>query len=153
MSLSHAITVILVAAAPISELRGALPLGISYGMPWEYAFTLSVIGNLIPVLPVLLLTGWAERYLHRYAASRRFMEIVFARTRRKGRLVVRYGALGLIMIVAIPLPATGAWTGAIAAFLMGMQARKAFALITLGVLIAGVIVLITTKAGFYLFAG
>jgi len=153
MSLSHAITVMLVAAAPVSELRGALPLGISYGMPWGYAFALSVIGNLVPVLPILLLAGWTERHLRRFAPSRRLMETVFARTRRKGRLVERYGALGLIMIVAIPLPATGAWTGAIVAFLTGMEVRKAFTLIALGVLIAGAIIPLAPKAGIYNFAG
>jgi len=152
MSAIHAVTVLAVSAAPIAELRGGLPLAISYGMLPAAAFFLAVAGNLLPVLPILLGLGWGERFAQRWPLVKRLLDWVFARTRRKGRLIERYGTIGLILLVAIPLPATGAWTGAIAAFLFGIPPRRAFPLIAVGVLIAGVVVLALTLSGIHLFA-
>lgn len=151
MSAIHAVTVLAVSAAPIAELRGGLPLAISYGFSPVAAFFLAIAGNLLPVLPILLGLGWGERILRRRSFLERPLDWVFARTRRKGRLIERYGAVGLILLVAIPLPVTGAWTGAIAAFLFGIPSKRAFLLITMGVLIAGVVVLALTLSGIHLF--
>ena len=151
MSAIHAVTVLAVSAAPIAELRGGLPLAISYGMSPAAAFFLAVAGNLLPVFPILLGLGWGERFARRWPLVKRPLDWVFARTRRKGRLIERYGTIGLILLVAVPLPATGAWTGAIAAFLFGIPPRRAFPLIAAGVLIAGVIVLALTLSGIRLF--
>ena len=152
MSAIHVATVLVVSAAPIAELRGGLPLAISYGMSPAAAFFLAIVGNLLPVLPILLGLGWGERLLRRWSLLERPLDWVFARTRRKGRLIERYGTIGLVLLVAIPLPATGAWTGAIAAFLFGIPPKRAFPLITVGVLIAGVVVLALTLSGIHLFA-
>ncbi len=152
MSAIHVVTVLAVSAAPVAELRGGLPLAISYGIPPAAAFFLAIAGNLLPVLPILLGLGGCERLLCRWSFLKRPHDWVFARTRRKGRLIERYGAIGLVLLVAIPLPATGAWTGAIAAFLVGIPPRRAFPLIAVGVLIAGVVVLALTLSGIQLFA-
>lgn len=151
MSGGHIVAVLAVSAAPVAELRGGLPLAISYGFSPVAAFFLAIAGNLLPVLPILLGLGWGERLLRRWALSVRLVDWVFTRTRRKGRLIERYGAVGLILLVAIPLPVTGAWTGAIAAFLFGIPPKRAFLLITVGVLIAGVVVLALTLSGIHLF--
>jgi uncharacterized membrane protein len=92
-----------------------------------------------------------ERVLRRSALLGRCLDWVFARTRRKGRLISRYEAIGLVLLVAIPLPATGAWTGAVAAVLFGIPAKRAFPLIAGGVLVAGVIVLLVSLGTFRLF--
>ncbi len=147
----HIVAVLAVSAAPIAELRGGLPLAISYGFSPVAAFFLAIAGNLLPVLPILLGLGWGERFLRRWSLLERLLGWVLARTRRKGRLIERYGAIGLVLLVAIPLPVTGAWTGAIAAFLFGIPPRRAFPLITVGVLIAGVVVLALTLSGIHLF--
>ena len=152
MSAIHVVTVLAVSAAPFAELRGGLPLAISYGISPAAAFFLAIAGNLLPVLPILLGLGWGERVVRRWSLLERPLDWVFARTRRKGRLIERYGAIGLILLVAIPLPATGAWTGAIAAFLFGIPPKRAFPLIIVGVLIAGVVVLALTLSGIQLFA-
>jgi uncharacterized membrane protein len=152
MSAIHVATVLAISAAPIAELRGGLPLAISYGMSTAAAFFLAIAGNLLPVLPILLGLGWGERIARRWSLLERPLDWVLARTRRKGRLIERYGAIGLVLLVAIPLPATGAWTGAIAAFLFGIPPKRAFPLITVGVLIAGVVVLALTLSGIHLFA-
>lgn len=151
MTALQAVTVLAVSAAPVAELRGGLPLAISYGISPAAAFFLAVFGNLLPVLPILVGLDWAEKLLRRWPLTNRLLDWIFARTRRKGRLIERYGALGLVLLVAIPLPATGAWTGAIAAFLFGIPSKRAFPLITAGVLIAGLVVLALTLSGIHLF--
>ena len=142
--------IFLMAMAPVGELRVALPVGIlAYGLEDHIAFLVSVLGNLVPVFFLLLLLGPISRFLSQNCiVFEKFFNWLFERTRRKtGAKITKYGAIALIGFVAIPLPFTGAWTGAIAAFLFGIPLKKAFPLISLGVIIAGVIVLILTKVG------
>ncbi len=127
--------------APVSELRGAIPYAMTVGgMSWQEAFVISVIGNFVPVVPILLLIGPISEWLRRYRAFDRFFEWLFARTRRRGKMIERFEALGVCLFVAIPLPMTGAWTGALAAFLFGVRLRYAIPAIALGILIAGAVV-------------
>ena len=141
--------VILFATLPILELRGAIPYALFVEkMPWPRAYLLSVIGNMIPVLPILLFLGPAERWLGKYRLWRRFFDWLFARTRRRGKLIDRYKVLGLVLFVGIPLPVTGAWTGCAAAHVFGVPLRKSLPAVTLGVLMAGVVVTLACKAGF-----
>ena len=148
-TIDYLITVSL-SAAPIAELRGGLPYALARGLHPAGAFALAVAANLL-VVPILLLgLGIAERFLRRWRPTERLLDAVFARTRRKGRLVERFGSIGLILLVAIPLPGTGAWTGALAAVLLGIPARRACCLIALGVLIAGVFVLFASLGAFRL---
>jgi uncharacterized membrane protein len=138
-------------AAPVAELRGGLPYALSRGAESGVAYGLAVVGNLL-VVPLLLL-GFRrlERLLRTWRPSARLLDALFERTRRKGRRVERFGAVGLVLLVAIPLPGTGAWTGAIAAVLLGVRPRRAFVLIALGVLVAGVLVLFASLGAFALF--
>jgi len=151
MSAIHMLYVILVSAMPVAELRGGLPLACEYGFPPVAAFFVAVFGNLLPVIPLLFALQRGERLLYRWTPTTRLTNWVFKRTRRKGRFIARYGAIGLILIVAIPLPATGAWTGTIAAFLFGIPSKRAFPLIAAGVFIAGTIVLFAYLGVIHLF--
>lgn len=132
--------VLLLGALPISELRGAIPLALSFGMPLSKAYWLSVAGNLIPVVPLLFLLEPVSNRLRRFKIWSRFFDWLFERTKRKAETVQKYEALGLVLFVAIPLPVTGAWTGIVAASLFKIKFRYAFAAIVCGVLIAGLIV-------------
>ena len=134
------LSVILVAALPVSELRGAIPLGIAGGMPVLKTYLLAVAGNMIPVIPLLLFLEPVSGKLRRFRVWDRFFEWLFGRTRRRGKMVEKYEALGLALFVAIPLPVTGAWTGCVAAFLFGIKLRYALPAIICGVLVAGIIV-------------
>ena len=139
--------VLLFAMVPIFELRGALPVAhLLFAFPVWKAYLLSVFGNLLPVLPILLLLDPISAWLMvRSSLARRFFDWLFERTRhRTEEKVKRYGALGLMLFVAIPLPVTGAWTGCVAAFVFGIRARNALAPITAGVLIAGIVVSVIT---------
>jgi uncharacterized membrane protein len=101
---------------------------------------LAVVGNASPVAPLLLGLGPLSNVLRRWAIFDRFFTWLFARTRRRGGLVEKYEALGLIPFVAVPLPVTGAWTGAVAAFVFGVRFWYALPAILAGILIAGVVV-------------
>jgi len=151
MTLGSALLIIGVSAAPIAELRGGIPLAISQGYAPAAAFLLAILGNLL-IVPLLLVGfRYGEELLLRWRLSRALLEWVFARTRRKGRLIERAGPAALVLLVAIPLPGTGAWTGAIAARLFGIPMRKALPWIGVGVLIAGIIVLLVSLGLFELF--
>lgn len=138
---SHEVVTVVLAMAPISELRGAIPYAITVGhMPWAKAYAIAVVANFIPVIPILLFIGPVSEYLRRYRGFDRFFDWLFARTRRKGKLIERFEIVGLVLFVAIPLPVTGAWTGSLAAFLFGVPKRTALPAIFVGICLAGVVV-------------
>lgn len=135
---------------PIGELRVALPIALTlYNMDWVWAFFISVLGNLVPIVFLLLFLDPVSQWLSDNSKFfQRFFNWLFERTRRKSNSrIEKYGEIALISFVAIPLPLTGAWTGAVVAFLFGIPFKKSFPLISLGVIIAGVIMLIATKLG------
>ncbi len=135
------VRIIAIAMVPFGELRASIPTGlIIYQMAPLQVFLLSVIGNILPVVPLLLFLEPVSRWLRRYRIFDRFFEWLFARTRRYSNSIDKYGSLGLIPFVAIPLPVTGAWTASAVAFVFGIRFRYAFGAILAGVMIAGVIV-------------
>jgi|SRR5680860_335109 len=148
------LAVLLLAALPVSELRFSIPFAVAVlDMPIAQAFVWSVIGNIIPVPFILLFLGpvteWAEGHwgwLHRVLGR------LFVSTRRRhSARFDRLRDLALITFVAIPLPITGAWSGALAAFVFGVERRRATALIAVGVVIAGIVVSLLTVAGVAVF--
>jgi uncharacterized membrane protein len=142
------VEVLLVAASPIAELRAAIPLAIlTFDFPWYHALLLSIIGNLLPVPFILLFLDAATHLLSRVPLFKKWLDWLFERTRRRGKIIERYERIGLVLFVAIPFPVTGAWTGSLAAVLFGIGFRQAFFSILLGVLIAGVIVTCLTLLG------
>ena len=152
MNLGNALQVFFISAAPIVELRGAIPIAmVTHDIAWYFAFLICVLGNLLPIPFILLFLGPLTELLSRINLFHRIITWFFKYTRRRGGLVEKYGWMGLIMFVAIPLPVTGAWTGSILAFLFGIRFRPAFLSITCGVFIAGVIVTSLTHAGVSIF--
>ena len=126
---------------PVVELRGAIPLGIGLGLPAPLVMLTAMAGNLIPVPFLILFTRRVFEWLRRKSAR---LEHVVARLEKKAaskeKLLKRYELLGLCILVAIPLPGTGAWTGALVAAVFNIRLKHAFPAIVLGVLIAGIIV-------------
>jgi uncharacterized membrane protein len=136
-----------VSMLPIAELRVAIPLGIgAYDMPPFAAYVWSVLGNCIPPIAIIFfLEKIADLLSSRYSFWNRFFVWLFDRTRFKTKdAIEKYGPLGLFLLVAIPLPFTGAWTGAMAAFLFGIRHRESIPMIVLGILAAGGIMLFLT---------
>ncbi len=139
---------VIIAALPVSELRGAIPIAYcAMKMPLSRTLFFAYLGNMLPVIPLLILLEPVSARLRRFHLWRRFFDWLFEKTRKKAEIVQRYEALGLILFVAIPLPVTGAWTGCIAASLFKIKFRYAFPAILIGVLIAGIIVTILTLMG------
>jgi uncharacterized membrane protein len=142
------LTVIAVAASPIAELRGAIPIAVGvYDFPWYYAFLLGVIGNLLPVPFILLFLDAISNLVEKIPFLNKYYKWILERSRRRGKIIERYERIGLVLFVAIPLPFTGAWTGAIAATLLGLRFRHSLVSIIIGVLIAGVVVTSATMLG------
>lgn len=133
---------ILVAMLPVVELRGAIPAGVAMGLPPAACFLAAVLGNMLPVPLIILLVrqifSWLKR---RGGAPGRLVARLEARAHDKSALVIKYRAIGLCILVAVPLPGTGAWTGALVAALLDMPLRSALPTILLGVLIAGALVM------------
>lgn len=140
--LTPELAVFLTSMLPIIELRGALPLAINlFNISWPKAFLIAYIGNIIPAPLILWLLGPIVRFLSRVHIFRRFFTWLFERTRkRSNRMIEKYEEIGLMAFVAIPLPGTGAWTGALIAFLFGLDFKKSLLIIAIGVFIAGVVV-------------
>ena len=131
----------LVSMAPILELRGGLPIGVGMGLPVPVAFTAAVIGNLIPVPFLILFVRRVFAWIRRHVPPlNNFIDRLERRAEGKRDLVLRYQTWGLLILVAIPLPGTGAWTGALVAAVMDLRMRKALPAIAGGVVIAGLII-------------
>lgn len=144
----------LVAALPLSELRGAIPLAIlKFNFSPSKALLISFLGNILPVLPLLIGLEKTSNYLsHKFYWFNRFFGWLFTHTREKHEDHFHYwGDLALFIFVAIPLPLTGAYSGAVAAFIFGVPKKHAFWSIVLGVLTAGLIVTFLTVSGINLF--
>ena len=131
---------IIIAALPIAELRGSIPVALNMGFSPAKAFILSIIGNSIFIIPTLFLLEPVSNALMRFKFFKKFFDWFFARTKANGDLIQKYEAIGLMLFVAVPLPMTGAWSGCIAASLFRIKFRYAFPAIFLGVVIAGIIV-------------
>ncbi len=151
--LSAETTIIAISTLPIVELRGAIPVGHILLPDTDKStrlgkddlkragriFLFAILGNMIPVPFILLLLGPVSAFCMKVPIGKKFFDWLFARTRRKTADIEKYETLGLTVFVAIPLPVTGAWTGAMAAWLLGLSFAHAMISIFLGVLIAGVI--------------
>lgn len=151
--MSPELNTFLIAMTPIGELRVSIPIGINiYQLPIWSAYFFSVLGNLVP--PILIFFGLKafSNYLSRKIYFfNRFFTWLFSRVRNRHKNhIEKWKELGLLILVAIPLPFTGAWTGSLVAFVFGFSFKKAISLITLGVLIAGVIVSLAAFFGIYI---
>lgn len=149
--IGHILMTIGMAMLPVIELRGAIPFAVSLGFSIPTAFCLSVIGNLIPVPFIVLLI---RRIFERARAHPRFrsmIEKLELKAHIKGQTVKKYRFIGLCLLVAVPLPGTGAWTGALVAGVLQMSIRYSFISIFVGVIIAGILVSLATAGVISLF--
>ena len=141
MDLTEVLNVILISATPISELRGGIPVAyFRYDFEWYWAFLVAVAGNILPIPFLLALYDPVVKLVSKVSWIKRLAEWFFRYTRRRGGLVEKYGWIGLALFVGIPLPITGAWTGPVLAYLMGIDYKRALLAIFLGVIIAATIV-------------
>lgn len=140
MALRDEIFLILISASPLVELRGAIPWGINREMDVSFVLATAVLGNLLPVIPLLFLFNFLIKVSRKIKFFDKIFSWWFLRVEKKHYLVEKYGLLGLVFLVAVPLPGSGAWTGCLASALFEIRFTRAFLAICLGVLIAGVAV-------------
>ena len=135
------LSTILVSMVPVLELRFGIPWGVAMGLPHWAAFLAAVVGNMIPIPFIIVyirrIFKWMRRHMPRLD---RLVDRLEARAHLKGRTVSKYKYLGLMIFVAIPLPGTGGWTGALIAAFLDMRLRSALPSIFGGVLIAGFLI-------------
>lgn len=145
----------LISMVPIFECRAAIPTGVALGLPSALVFLVSALGNLLPVPFIILfirkIFDWIR---HKSARLERFVTKLENRAAGKAEKIRNYSAVGLIFFVGVPLPGTGAWTGALIAAMLGIKMRHAVPAIALGVLLACILVMFLSlgaKAAIHLF--
>ncbi len=130
---------------PVIELRGAIPIGVGQGLPYWLAVTVSILGNLVPVPFIILFIRKIFELMRKWWPKLDgLVSKLEKRAEQKSDVVQKYAFWGLFVLVAIPLPGTGAWTGALVAAMLDMRLRRAFPAIALGVLGAAAIVTFVT---------
>ena len=139
------------AMVPVLELRGAIPVGVAAGLsPWVACVT-AILGNLVPVPFIMLLIRNIFDWLRDTKFFGPKIVALEQRAHLKGRVVRKYRLAGLIILVGIPLPGTGAWTGALGASFLNMGFKSTVTSVSLGVIIAGVIMAVVSAFGLHIF--
>ena len=137
----------LIAMVPISELRAAIPIAIKiYHLPVWSAYVWSVLGNLVPmILIVLVLAPIADFLSQNISLFKKFFDWLFRHTRHRGeKKFEKWGEFAVFILTATPIPLLGGWTGPLAAFVFGVKLRKSIPLIVFGCMTAGIIIVILT---------
>ncbi|MCQ5341016.1 MAG: small multi-drug export protein [Candidatus Methanomethylicia archaeon] len=142
------VNIMVLALLPVAESRLSIPYGIMNGVDLFTVVLLSIIGNIIPA-PLILLTmnrieKWIMSFNNENMVKKLFIKYIDNLRKRSKKLIEKYGFLGLIIFIAIPLPATGVWTGSIVAYIFGIDPKRAFFAIFIGLIIAIFIITIMT---------
>ncbi|MFA5561916.1 MAG: small multi-drug export protein [Eubacteriales bacterium] len=132
--------IFLIALLPVIELRGAIPVGAGMGLHWLPNALVSVLGNMLPVPFILLFIRLVLDFMKTRGILPRFVDWLEHKAAKGAAQIEGRALVGLCIFVALPLPGTGAWTGALAASLLGMHRGRALAAIFAGVLLAAVLV-------------
>ena len=141
MSVFHAaLMTFLISMVPVLELRGAIPVGVAGGLTPLAAMLIAIVGNMVPIPFLIVFTRRVFNWLKTKGKIRTLVEKLEARAAEKSQVVLKYASVGLCILVAIPLPGTGAWTGALVAAVLNMHLKQSLPAITIGVVIAGFIV-------------
>lgn len=151
-TLGKFIMTFLISTLPVGELRFGLPYGILAGLKLPVAMLAAILGNMLPVPFIIMFIEQVFIWLRKHFPKMdRFISSMEKKAEAKQDLIDRYGKLGLILIVGIPLPGTGAWTGSLVAALMKIELKKAIPCIYIGIVLAAILMTVITKLGIYAF--
>ncbi len=139
LSLKNYLWVFFLSMVPVLELRAAIPVGATLGLEWVANYLICVIGNMIPVPFILLFIRHVLEWMKKVPHLNKIAIWVENKAQKNTPKVQKYASLGLLIFVALPLPGTGAWTGALVAAMLDMRMKYAIPSIFCGVLIAGLI--------------
>ena len=144
---SPTVSTFIVASLPVVELRGAIPIGVWLELPLGKAFIVSVLGNLVPIIPLVYGLEYFFKLLCRVKIGERFVCWIRRRAEARSHRVKMYQAFGLMLFVGVPFPGTGVWTGSVVAQLCGIRRSHQLLAMAAGVLIAGTIVTVFLYLG------
>ena len=143
---------IFISMVPIIELRGAIPIGVANGLSVRTALFAAIIGNLIPVPIIILFVRKVFAFIRTKSEKLDHLVCRFEeKAKKQSGMVEKSEWFGLVLLVAIPIPGTGAWTGALVAAMLDMRMKRAFPAIMIGVIIAGIVVSYITYGASMLF--
>ncbi len=137
--LNKEVVVFIISLFPILELRGGLLAASLLHIPFIRALVICIIGNLLPIPFILLFLEYVLKLLGKWKATKKVVTWLENKGEKNRSKIDKYGYWGLILFVGIPLPGTGAWTGSLVAVMLGLDKKKAFGCIIIGVLLAAVI--------------
>ncbi len=146
----EAILTVLISMTPIAGIRAALPMAvIVLEMDYPTAYLFSVIGEFIPVFIILAFLGVVSDWLSKnFSFMEKFFSVLFEKTRNDhGKRIEKYGPIALFFIAGIPVPFSGAWTTSLLVFLFGMPYWKSVIAIFLGILVAGINIILIMETG------
>jgi uncharacterized membrane protein len=138
------VVIFIISLLPVLELRGGLLAASLLKINFYRGLIICIIGNLLPIPFVLLLLDYIFSLLKKWNFTRKIVEWFERKVLSKREQIDKYGYLGLLLFVGIPLPGTGAWTGSALAVLLGLDKKKSFIFIILGVLLASIIMSIVS---------
>ena len=143
--MKNEIITLLLAMAPVSELRGAIPFGVfKTCLPFFKVFTLAIIGNFIPCIPLYFFLNKLLSFLEKFHFGKKFSHWLVHSIKKRSKVIELYETVGLIIFVGIPLPITGVWTGTVASVLFGLKFKNYIVGVIGGILISSFIVSILT---------
>ena len=137
--LNKDIIIFIISLMPILELRGGMLAATLLKVPYIKGLVICVIGNILPILFVLLLLEKILELFEKWSVTRKVVRWLEKKAQSKRSQIDKYGYLGLILFVGIPLPGTGAWTGSLVAIMLGLDKKKSFICIMIGVILASII--------------
>ncbi len=133
------VVIFIISLLPILELRGGMIAATLLHIPYLRAFVICIIGNILPIPLVLLFLEKIFEIMGKWKVTKKIVDWLIKKGNSKRSQIDKYGYLGLILFVGIPLPGTGAWTGSLVAILLGLDKKKSFLCICIGVLLASII--------------
>ena len=137
--ISKDVIIFIISLMPILELRGGLLAATLLKVPYLRALIICVVGNILPIPFVLLFLELIFKWMEKWNLTKKIVKWLEKKGNSKRSQIDKYGYLGLILFVGIPLPGTGAWTGSLVAILLGLDKKKSFICILIGVMLAAAI--------------
>lgn len=143
-SLNKELVIFIISLFPILELRGGMVAATLLHVPFVNALIICIIGNLVPIPFILVFLEYILGLLEKWNVTAKFVRWLEKKVNKNRKQIDKYGYLGLILFVGIPLPGTGAWTGSLVAVMLGLNKKKSFVCIIIGVLLASLIMSIVS---------
>ena len=137
--LSKELVIFIISLMPILELRGGMLAATVLKIPYVKALIICIVGNILPIPFVLLFLEKILEIFEKWSVTKKVVRWLERKADSKREQIDRYGYLGLILFVGIPLPGTGAWTGSLVAIMLGLDKKKSFVCILIGVILASII--------------